>query len=307
MELSSKEAAYFLTIAEERNLTRAAQKMYISQPSMTQFLQKLERQLGVKLFVRNGYSMRLTYEGECLATTCKKIVKLCRDFDNELDDIKQLNKGRVIIGMPFNLLCYVFPLFYPVCQAEIPDIRVIPVEGYSKDLELMIQDGRVDFAVLPLPLGTPDDFEVRTIIEEQLILSVPKNYKINQYAQYKEGEKYQYLDIHLADREPFVLGEPEQRVQKAIEVIFGEADITPKTAFVTKDVTKQIIMSAFGLGMTVFPEHYLAFSNPREEVNYYYISGVRNTGWKVGVVWEKDTYLSNAHNYCIDILTRIFN
>lgn len=306
MNLSIKEAEYILAIVSEGNMSRAAQKLYVAQPSLTLTVQKLERQLGTKLFIRENNRMKPTYAGERFVEACNKLVKICRDVENEFEDMNQMNSGKVIIGMPFNLNCYVFPLLYSICQRDYPDIKAVPIEGSSWDLESMLLDGAIDLAVLPLPIKNQALLNSEIILEEQLVLSIPQDHWLNQHAQHLPDSRRPYIDISLTDGEPFVMSLPGQRTRLATETVLRSANVTPKIAFITKNVETKIRMSAVGLGLAVFPEHYLEFSPPPKGANYYYISNANHTDWKVAIIYRKDSYFSKASAHCKAILTHLF-
>lgn len=306
MNLSVKDAEYILAIISEGNLTRAAQRLYISQPSLSITVQKIERQLGVKLFTRENNRLRPTYEGKRFAEACSSIVKTCRDVETEFEDMRQSSGGKVTIGMPFNLICYVFPLIYRICQEKYPDLQLIPVEGDTRELEALLMDGTVDLVLIPYFIKNPENFNISTVFKEPLILSVPEEYPLNRHAEPCGDAALPYLDIRLADRQPFILNAPGQHVRQATETVFKRANITPKTVFITKNVATKIAMSAVGLGLAIFPEHYLTFSRPPKGANYYYIDQSYDPGWEVAVLYRKSAYFSSACSQCVDILTQLF-
>jgi len=303
--LSTKEAEYILTIISEGNLTKAAQKLYISQPSLSQAIQKLEKGFGVPLFLREGHRIKPTFYGSRCAEVCSRMIKLCRDMANEFDETNNINRGSVIVGMPFNLSSYIFPVLYSIYQKKYPKIKVTPVEGTSQDLESMLVSGNIDIAVITLPCKNPV-LECKKIFDANMILSVPNGNRLNQYAVNKPGERHARLDIKLADREPFILSPVGQKVYGVEQDIFKYAGITPKIVFVTKNVETKKRMSAAGLGLAIFPEHYLDFYSSYSGANYYYIDCDYESHWTVGAVYRKDSFMPKATADCLSILTELF-
>ncbi len=105
--MNQRDCELVLTIAQEGNISRAAAKLYMSQPALSLFLTRLESQLETKLFVRSANGLRPTYAGECYIRTAEKILKLCNDFQTELCSINTLHKGKIQVGghRPSGLLC----------------------------------------------------------------------------------------------------------------------------------------------------------------------------------------------------------
>lgn len=303
--ISTKEAEYILAIVAEGSLTKAAQKLYITQPSLTQAVQKLEKEIGVKLFLREGHRITPTYAGKKLAAVCANLIKSCRDMANEFDEIQKMNQGNIIVGMPFNLSSYIFPHLYRIYQQQYPGIRVIPMEGNSSDLENMLLSGNIDIAVTMLPCKNKA-LKAEKIFEAKMILSVPNGHRLNQQAKQIPGSRHPQIDLKFADGEPFILSPADQKVRLAEEELFRHARATPQTVFVTKNVETKKRMSAAGLGLAIFPEHYLEFYSSAPGASYYYIDSPRPDFWTVGAIYRKDAYISQATVECLAILTKLF-
>lgn len=88
-----QELNYILCIAKHQNLTKAAQELYISQPTLTKYLQRLEREVGGKLFVRSGNSYTATYLGRRYLEYARKILTVDQDWKKELQDLTSYNEG----------------------------------------------------------------------------------------------------------------------------------------------------------------------------------------------------------------------
>lgn len=153
MEL--RQLQYTLQIAEERNFSRAADKLHIAQPSLSQQLSKLEHELGVKLFQRNTSTVELTHAGASFIEHARKIMDAVQQLRQEMDDISQLRAGRVVIGsMPItgsHLLPYVLPAF----NAAYPDIQVTLLEDTSLNLEKLTAGAEPILASYPSRCRSP--------------------------------------------------------------------------------------------------------------------------------------------------------
>lgn len=308
MDISVKEIQAVLAVQEEGNMTRAAQKLYISQPALSMTLKKIEQELGVKLFSRRNNRLEPTYAGKRFVEAGNNILKICRDVENEIEDQRQgsTGKNKVIIGMPFNLISYIFPRLYTICREKYPWLQLIPMEGSTGELEAMLLSGVLDLALVPAFIDREDAFEILELFSEKLVLSVPKDHPINASAYTKPGSLRPYIDFRKLDRQPFIASAPGQHVRLASDMAFKKAGITPKNVFVTKNVQAKITVAGAGLGCALFPEHYLKFSTMQEGANYYYIEDDYDPGWKVCIIYKKGTYFSDGCRQCTQILTEIF-
>lgn len=91
--MTSKELLYVKTIAEEKNISKAAQKLFVAQPSLSQSLQRIEDALGTRLFNRTAGGLTLTYAGEKYYQMAAQILKMYDDFETEVSDINNLRPG----------------------------------------------------------------------------------------------------------------------------------------------------------------------------------------------------------------------
>src|SRR4051812_40345580 len=96
MEL--RQLQYALMIAEERNFSRAAKKLHLAQPSLSQQIMKLEKELGIQLFERRPGDLQLTYAGERFIDQASKILDQVEQLKQEMMDVAQNQKGQLIIG-----------------------------------------------------------------------------------------------------------------------------------------------------------------------------------------------------------------
>ena len=95
-----RELYYITMIADCQSITKAAQKLYISQPSLSHLVSKVEAELGVKLFDRTAYPITQTYAGERYVDTARQILRLNDNMRREFSDISEGTAGRITIGMP---------------------------------------------------------------------------------------------------------------------------------------------------------------------------------------------------------------
>jgi DNA-binding transcriptional LysR family regulator len=308
MDISVKEIQAILAIQEEGNLTRAAQRLYISQPALSMTLKKIEQELGAKLFSRQNNRLVATYAGKRFIEAGKNILKICRDVENEIEDQRQggVGKNKVVIGMPFNLISYIFPRLFTICREKYPWMQLIPMEGSTGELEAMLLSGELDLALVPAFIERQESFHIIELFSEKLVLSVPKDHPINYSAYTKPGINRPFIDFRQLDRQPFITSAPGQHVRQASDMAFKKAGITPKNIFVTKNVQTKITVAGAGLGCALFPEHYLKFSTMQGGANYYYIEDIYDPGWKVCIIYKKGTYFSDGCKQCTEILTDIF-
>jgi len=139
---------YFLETAREGNMTRAAERLFISQPTMSKQLKELENELGTKLFIRSNYSIRLTEAGMLLRERAEDILSLVDKTEAEFRSLEETNSGDIYVGAPESEAMGLFAKVVRDLQKEYPRIRC---NIYSGDLESVcdrLDKGLLDFAMV---------------------------------------------------------------------------------------------------------------------------------------------------------------
>jgi len=122
--MTLKELQYIVTIAEEKSISRASARLYVSQPYLSQCLMRIERQHDMPLFRRTQHGLVLTFAGEQYVETARKIVKLYNDFETGLCEISNMRKGRLTIGTTIHLGSMVFSTILPIFRELYPNIEL---------------------------------------------------------------------------------------------------------------------------------------------------------------------------------------
>ena len=170
-----KEFEYVLAINEDKSFSKAAKRLFISQPSLSQYINRLENQLGVTLFDRNTIPLTLTYEGELYIEAMQNIVEIFNGMQKSFDDISELKKGRINIGLTPSKANNPLPAILPVFKEHYPDIELILTEATSLELENLLVKGAVDVCMMNLPIKSKG-IEYEPIMTENIFLAAPPNF-----------------------------------------------------------------------------------------------------------------------------------
>lgn len=300
-----REIQYILTIVEEGNITRAAKKLFMAQSSLSQSLKKIEQQLGCKLFKRVGNRLQLTYAGDQFVKYGSKILKTYRDMKNEMYDISQTESGSIILGITYYLGSHMFPIFGPVFKKRYPGITIKLLEGTSRDLEELIVSGKVDIAILPLPIENPS-IEYEILFLSRMILLMNKDNPLNNHGYQKDGFRFPHIDIKLVDGEPFLLGQPGQRTRLINEIILKKANINPEIVFTSRNLETIKRMASTGAGLAIIPDAYLDYIQASPDLRCYYLEDEYNYQFGVVVAYQKNSYITKATREFLTIVKQLF-
>ena len=126
--MDTRQMEYIIQISEERSITKAAEKLFITQSALNQQLQKLEKELGLPLFVRTRSDWHLTPAGEIYVNTARQILNLKKDAYSQIQDLKESGNRRISLGLIPERGVNMFTAIYPEFHRKFPDIRIEPVE-----------------------------------------------------------------------------------------------------------------------------------------------------------------------------------
>lgn len=141
-----KDLEYFAAIARCGNITRAAQQLYVSQPTLSKFLQKLEGDTGLVLFQRAGRRLELTYAGQRYLAHAERLLSQKREMDAELTDLLRADTGVLHVGMPPFRCSFSLPEVLPALRAQFPQVQFRIEEAPSAELDRKLLEGEIDLA-----------------------------------------------------------------------------------------------------------------------------------------------------------------
>lgn len=145
--MNLKRARYIMAICEAGGITAAAKKLFISQPSLSQTVRQVEKELGVAVFEEGITPPKLTYAGEQYLKTAQAMIGYEEDLYHILDSIRQEERGRLRIGVSIQRGIQLLPMVLPKFTSRYPDVQIILEEKGSEDLERLVESGQIDLAL----------------------------------------------------------------------------------------------------------------------------------------------------------------
>ncbi|MEU5687214.1 LysR family transcriptional regulator [Streptomyces venezuelae] len=166
---------YFVAVAETRHFTRAAEEVHVSQPSLSQQIRALEKELGAELFSRARGNITLTDAGEALLPLARRILADADTARIEVQELAQLRRGRIRLGATPSVCTGLLPDVLRAFHDRHPGIQLLIEEGGSHDLVRELARGALDLAlvVLPLPSPSPALTTLELLREDLVVVSAP--------------------------------------------------------------------------------------------------------------------------------------
>ncbi len=172
-----KETIY--TIYQEKSFSKAAQKLFVSQPSLSAMVKRVEDEVGTSLFDRTCKPIRMTEVGMEYVRAAEAIERIERSFENYLSEYQDLQTGSLTLGSNQLISSLVLPKYISAFVNRYPHIALHLIDDNSVALENMISAGELDFVIDNQSLD-PDVFDQQLLKTEQLLLAVPADFACNE-------------------------------------------------------------------------------------------------------------------------------
>lgn len=254
--MNIQELNYILCIAKHQNLTKAAQELYISQPTLTKHLQKLERTLDGKLFSRSGNCYTPTYLGRRYMEYAKKMLEINQDWEKELSDLNSCREGELNIAFPLMRSSCMIPKILPVFHQKYPGITINFLEEAYAIQERLLLDDQLDFAIFNEARPHPK-LEYELLLKEEILLMLAPDHPLAARGIPRDDCRHPWMDLRLFSQEPFILHFPEQTTGKIALELFEKYQINPPVPFHTRNTQASALLSQQGLGACFIPENYV--------------------------------------------------
>ena len=170
---------YVYEVYKERSFTKAAQNLYISQPSLSARIKKIEEMIGEPLFDRSTTPLQLTEVGKIYIEAAEEITQIEQRVENYINDLAGLKTGNLAVGASTLFAAYVVPSLITQFNQKFPDVHIQLIEGNTAELEEMLGSNALDFVI--------DNYHYDSILynkelycEENILLAVPKHFAVNE-------------------------------------------------------------------------------------------------------------------------------
>lgn len=295
--MTDKEILYISTIAQCSSITKAAEKLFISQPSLTQALHRIEAEWGAELFLRGQGGLRLTEAGRIYLHAASQMADLYQQLQQEVSETSARMRGQMSLGITPFQGGILLPSFLSQYHKRFPEMKLSVVENTSAQLEQMILNGQIDLAVLHSPV-TDYRLGYDTLYREDFYFAVPVFSKDHAAA---EGE-IPLITPRVLAKQKLVMLSSSQRIRQIADSICLTAGIKPKIQFTTSNFMTALGLTARGLGATFIPKSFARFFAGSYPVAYFRFPAEWNAGWTLMVAYPRNTLLPKASMELIRVM-----
>lgn len=295
---------YVYEVYKEKSFSKAAANLFISQPSLSANVRRVENRIGYPIFDRSTKPLGLTECGKQYMQCVERIMNIERDFSDFINDWEGLKTGSLVLGGSNLFSSWFLPPMIAEFASCYPHIQIRLVEESTVKLTKMLQRGIIDMVLDNTNLD-PEIFDSRLYQEEHLILAVPRSFSIN-----KKLENFQLSvpDIQTGRflapdfpsvpfsqfrKEPFIMLKQENDTGKRAMDICRENHFEPIVVFEMDQQMTSYNVTCSGMGISFIGDIMISKVSPHPNVVYYKLP-LKDNCRNICFYWKKGRYLSRA-------------
>lgn len=294
MEL--RQIKYFIEVARREHITEASEYLHIAQSAVSRQILNLEKELGIKLFLREGRNVRLTPAGKLFLERMEQAIQVIDKAKREIEESLDPEQGTIRIGFPSSMAAYVLPTVISEFRDIYPQVKFHLYQGAYRHLIETVVKGDIDLALVgPVP---ESDKRIKgyVLFPENLVALLPFRHSL-------AGESV--LKLNRLRKDTFVLFPKGFILRELVEDACRRAGFVPKVSFEGEDIDAIKGLVAAGLGVTLIPQITLIDNVPRTTVKVPVVHpSVTRT---VGVITPRDRDLLPTEKLFLEFLRKFFS
>ena len=294
-----KQFEYAIALSKYKNFSQAAASLNISQSSLSQYIQRLEKELGVQLFERSMQNFKLTESGEIYLRAAHRIMDIYSDAQSSISDNADGLVGTLCVGISPSRAPFILPTVVKKFKEQHPNVTLNFVECTSSEIIKGIDDGSIDLAYTFT--GNIDNENHYLIIpakteELMIVCSKDKSLEVDPL----DGK----VDFSSVKNEEFVVLTDGYLVTDEFNYLCNKFQVSPKISVCVSRLSTAISIVKEGSGFMILPSSYKDYDNLSESLHFYSLKNA-SPPRQVVIVAKKDKYLNKSAKTLIELFKRI--
>lgn len=292
---------YVMTIVEEKSISAAARKLYISQPSLSQTLHTVEEELGVELFKRESARLTLSYAGELFVPQAQEMLLNYHNLMRTMNEISNGQRFKLRIGIPVSRSTYIMPKILAALMNKFPMVDIRTVENTAHNLEEQLSQGKIDFAFSHYYQNNKN-LVYRPIVTEEWLIAMSPSHPLARIAcRTADWQQRPALQLSSLEQDSFILLRQGHSARIVTDGIFQQMDFVPHIILETHNNSVAHSLAIDGLGITIIPENEVRFHTFHKKGAYFAIDK-RQYCRKLCLCYHKKMFLTQQFMDIIDLI-----
>jgi DNA-binding transcriptional LysR family regulator len=296
MDIQELEA--FWWIAKTGSFNRAAERLYLTQPSVTARIQALEKELGQPLFERKPRGVRLTDAGRVLLPHAERVLQDIQKARQAVSDLESATGGTLTVGSALTTSTYTLPEILAKFKAAYPAIEIHVRTGRSQQIQQLVLDDVVQLGLVHSPLSSHADIEAVPLYTEPILLVVHPGHPL--------ANREEVTAEELAS-EPFITSDRSSGYWPMVEQFWASTGLAPRVTMELDSIeaTKRMVMC--GLGLTMLPQGTVQGEINTGQLVAVPLAGSAHLTRQTLLVYRRGKIWSGIARAFLDILGKIYN
>ena len=299
-----RECEYILAIAQEGNMGKAAQLLYVSQPTLSKMLSKLEESIGMPLFERQSTGMVPTPVGETYIKCARRIMELNNQLDQEIKSVTG-KQPLIDVGQPAVRTEMMTRNVFPRLSKEFPGMLVHFIQPPQNKLSVELLNNKFALGLGIVNPKFQHMVNCEKVGEEEYVLVVSAGHPLEKKARPVEGRKFPVIAAEHLAHTPFVLSRPDAFSTRFAQRFFQVNGINPLIALTMPQTANLIHAVAAGVGVALLPSLPLEALALQDQVTYLCIEP-ESEPMEIGVMYRKGYALSKIELRFIEMLRQLY-
>ncbi len=302
--INEKQIQYLLTVAEERNITSAAKKLYISQPALSRMILDLEHSLGTPLFIRDRGNLQPTQAGEIYLAGCREVLAVSRSVSKKISDLSQSRTGTIRLGATALTGEFLIPRIMDFFEQAFPHVELLLIEGKMDALQELVKNGKADLALVYQ--SHDEELDYHMVLENPVYLQVPPDYA-NSQGGWTPGIHNPAIAPDVLSGKPMILLKKGRGMREIADRVLEHFSIVPGKIIETENMHLANRLASDGRGFTFVPGIALHPFMCCENREFY--CQIQDYPLKRSLYCcsRKNSYLTEAERYLIQNIPKLFS
>ena len=298
--MNDRQLTYLLTILKEGSISKAADVLCISQPSLSQMVRKIEKEIHADIFFRHQTPIALTAAGECYIQAAQNILNIQQAMTDQIHEINTGARGTIRVGVPLQRAMEILPVFFPVYHKKYPNVELRFEERGSDQLENMLLENGLDLAFVTTAPKI-NDLRYLPVADEKTVLLASK-----QAAIASRIPAFTPISIREAKDEQFIAIKRGHSVRNTQDQLFAANNIKPEILFETSsiEVAKRSVPSCGAVMLC--PKNYIDMSPELYETcQVYPVTGIE-VERHFFIILRKNKYMNRYMQDLVDMFIELY-
>ena len=300
-----REQEYVVALAEYGSITRAAESLFISQPTLSIFLSRLEKRLGTPLFDKIGKKLVPTVAGELYVRRAKELLMIQSQFQGELSDLISGSYGRLRLGIHSRRSSHLLPKVMAQFRAQYPNVELSILETSSSNMELKLLEGTLDL-ILSNRFLQEGKLSIFPIYQDTLVVALAPSHPACKKSVLLSGHTRRWLDLRELRNEFFILQQPYQATRLFADQALRYSGVTPQRVFYIENMETAAQMAAEGVGAAFTMDSYAKYFTYEKPV-YFFEAGDPDFSVQIALAHRKEAHIPKYMEVFIRLVRENFN